>query len=1103
MVDPAGRAVLPHVESHHVSASGPAAVFTIASANYLSLAATLMQSVRHFHPDLPRFIMLSDVPPMLDGHVLDGLDLAAELVPCSDLETLLLGNMALWYSVTEFTTALNPFTFQHFLERRRFAAAIYLDPDIQLYAPLDDVLDALPSHSLVLTPHITEPLQDGKHPSDLAILKSGLYNLGFAAVSNDVDGLAMLRWWGERLFAHGRVDVPGHMFTDQRWMDLAPLFVERCKLLRHPGYNVAYWNLAHRRVRLDEAGWTVNGLPLKFFHFSGIQPDDPAVFSRHQDRFTVSQLGPVAGLCDEYRAAVLRNGWRRTSRIPYGHAGFADGRPIADAMRHWLLRALDDGRLPSGVQLTLASTFFDVEDDPPAGGGRLTRFAHQLWRDRADLRNAFDLGTAEGCEGYLDWLCLGAAEQGGVERRNAQAARRLRHQGSPPPWPRLATQSWNGPARDAADWLTGSVAFTLEGAPARIERQAALLWELRDDLQRCFPLRTHEQLDDYQLWVLTDGMAESIIQADLFTPAFLAWLAQPAAAGPGYGDVPVTQGMMATRKSSHARDGLQAWPEFPTGRRGRMEHAWWFACIAPRQFGWPDAVTAPVRAYFDAPSDFLLGQYRFTRGMMVPWEVRDDLQAAFPLHNEASCWRYLGWLLGQGAREYRLCIAELCPGLREFLASPCPEHPRLSRLLRYVHDQLEDLRQAFDLTRPADVVRLLEWSRPGLADHLRASGQAALQLPLDPPTPLLPLPPISARLALTGDWTVPSGIGEDLRSTARALDACGFTDYVIVNLPDGAVLTADRTELPRGTPVQVAWNVIFHNADTAMKDWLALRRLGISAGRTAAHWQWELERLPSAWLSAFSFCDEVWASSRFVLDCFAAEARRPVRLLHPAVDLPQASTAPARSRFGLDMKATVFLFMFDVASYATRKNPQAVIEAFGRAFPAGDEPAQLLIKSQNAALQPALWTGLQELATDRRVILRDEQLDRADLVGLLAAADAFVSLHRSEGFGRAPAEAMALGIPVILTGYSGTNDFADAGCACMVGYDLVPVPASGYPGVEGQLWAEADVDNAARCLRWVFDHPQAAREMGRRGQTKVQAMLSPALAGAAVVGLMH
>jgi hypothetical protein len=89
------------------------------------------------------------------------------------------------------------------------------------------------------------------------------------------------------------------MFTDQRWMYLAPVFVPDPLILRHPGYDVAYWNLPHRDIRRREDGtWLVNGQPLVFFHFSGIDPEDPSVFSRHQNHFTMDTLGPAAELCE-------------------------------------------------------------------------------------------------------------------------------------------------------------------------------------------------------------------------------------------------------------------------------------------------------------------------------------------------------------------------------------------------------------------------------------------------------------------------------------------------------------------------------------------------------------------------------------------------------------------------------------------------------------------------------------------------------------------------------------------------------------------------------------------------------------------------------------
>ena len=1086
------------------------ALFTIVSANYIAFAATLMQSVRRFHPDMPRYIVLADAPQAFDG-----LDLAAELIACDDLGIALLGNMKLWYSVIEFNTAIKPFTFQHLFDRHGFGAAIYLDPDIELYAPLDHVLAGLEGHSLVLTPHMTRPLQDGKHPSDLSIMKSGVYNLGFVALRNDEEGRGLVRWWCDRLFAHCRVDVPGNIFTDQRWMDLAPAFVERTLLLRHPGYNLAYWNLMHRTVtRSDDGGWRVDGRRLAFFHFSGLDPEYAASFSRHQNRFTMQTLGVVAELCAGYRDRVLANGWRTFRLIPYGFARFGDGKPILDPMRHWLLAAGDDGLIARNEPLEIDAAFFDVADETRfPGGARLTRYMHQLWRDRPDLNAAFDLGGRAGVDTYVAWICDGAAANEGIDAALIEAVRTLRDQPAAqpsapplpqpatPPWPSMAVTCWPGPARDAAQWLTGTLRFTLGGVELGIQRQAALLWELRADLQQYFPIGDGQGLQDYQLWTLTDGMREGAIVAGLFTAEDLALFA-PASGRPG--EPPVTPAMILTARSEHARDGLQVWRQFPETLAARTEQAFWYAFLAPRALTWPDSLVAPLRAYFAGPSGLAADGYALSRGTVALHAMRDDIQDSFSLDDEAGRWRYLGWVLLQGAREYGLDVGQLCPGIGAFLATPSPRYPLLTRLAEFAYDQRDDLKSAFNLNTRVGLGGMQAWLRTELEPWLAGFGlQGLLAAPTDhAPGPVVP-PPHRCFVVLVGDWTSPSGIGEDIRTAVASLDAVGFADYVIVDLVAGQVITAGRAVLPAGQPVEAAWAVMFHNADTALADWRTLRRLGVAAGRVAAHWLWELERMPARWTHAFSFCDEVWASTQFVRQIFEPEARRPVRLLHHAIAAPRPSGTVLPGDLGVPPDTTVFLFMFDVASYVARKNPGAVIRAFLEAFPSGDERACLLIKAQNAELRPDLWAGLAGMTSDPRVVLKDARMSRDEVTTLVASASAFVSLHRSEGFGRGPAEAMLLGVPVIITGYSGTADFADETCACIVGYTLVPVQPGEYPGVEGQRWAEPDVSQAAGFMRWVHAEPAAAQAIGRRGQARVAPMLAPAKIGADMLALLR
>jgi glycosyltransferase involved in cell wall biosynthesis len=221
---------------------------------------------------------------------------------------------------------------------------------------------------------------------------------------------------------------------------------------------------------------------------------------------------------------------------------------------------------------------------------------------------------------------------------------------------------------------------------------------------------------------------------------------------------------------------------------------------------------------------------------------------------------------------------------------------------------------------------------------------------------------------------------------------------------------------------------------------------------------------------------------------------------------PHINVDVTRASLGLPEEATVFIFMFDFRSYTARKNPEAVIRAFQLAFPDGDEATYLLIKTSGAAAMPADAARLRELANDRRIELRDALLDRPQILGLIRAADAFVSLHRAEGFGRGPAEAMLLGVPVIVTAYSGSADYVTDDNALPVDYELTSVLETEYPGVTGQRWADANVKTAAQYMRWVHENPAAARAIGKRGREQIRDMYNPRTVGQSMLralGLHH
>lgn len=406
---------------------------TIIARNYLAYARVLAQSFLDHHPRSRFVVLLVD---RVDGCF------DPEREPFDVLEVEQLDNVPelrqflFKYRLLELATAVKPYLLERLLDEGA-ERVLYLDPDIWVLHPLLPVLEGLNRGVAVLTPHIDQPLDDGAVPDELTLLRTGLYNLGFIGLRATAEARRLLGWWQERLFDRCVDRADQGLFVDQRWMDLAPLLFDGVEVLKQPGLNVAYWNLAHRSVvrfsgqetpgskrgavapgRPDagtaaEPPYLANGEPLYFFHFSGLDPERPDRVSKYQDRFRLADLddrGDAGEIIRRYAARVAAAGHGDCCRWPCAFSRFDNGVEIPDAARSLFLSLDVHRRRRFGDPFRTAeagASFFNWMNGPRRlSRPYLSRLHRYLLRTRSDLRSAFPdlLEGGAGLGRLVAWL---------------------------------------------------------------------------------------------------------------------------------------------------------------------------------------------------------------------------------------------------------------------------------------------------------------------------------------------------------------------------------------------------------------------------------------------------------------------------------------------------------------------------------------------------------------------------------------------------------------------------------------------------------------------------------------------------------------------------
>jgi hypothetical protein len=304
-------------------------IFTSITRNYLAKARVLAQSVKQHHPDVEFHCVVADFLSPEDGlHQIDEFDKVVDLRAFKDtLDPAWL----FMHALVETCTTVKPLYLHRCLQQGK-KKVIYLDPDTRLFSPITPVIDMLDNVDICLTPHVADVDydRDSIRDNEISAAKHGVYNLGFFAVNQNSEGMAFARWWSDRVVNYGYAQTFMGSFTDQKICDFAPAYFDSIKIMRHPGLNVAHWNLNQREIAETPNGFTANGKPLIFYHFSSYDSGVGEIMSVKYSSQTRNAVDKIWQIYKHENDALTHYGYEQ---MPWTLSTFADGSPISGEVR--------------------------------------------------------------------------------------------------------------------------------------------------------------------------------------------------------------------------------------------------------------------------------------------------------------------------------------------------------------------------------------------------------------------------------------------------------------------------------------------------------------------------------------------------------------------------------------------------------------------------------------------------------------------------------------------------------------------------------------------------------------------------------------------------
>ena len=380
------------------------AYFTICSANYLPTAKILVDTLESNTKEDTYIIICDKKQIEIEDFFADN---QIKVLFVEDLNIRNFDAFILRYSILEINTAIKPYVFDY-LFGAGYEKIFYFDPDISIENSLANFEKLLDKHNSLLTPHIQTPYKDEKNPSLKDISNSGIYNLGFLGLKSSDSVLNnFLPWWKRKCELECFSSVKDGLFTDQKFCDYLPSFVDNSYIHSESDANIAYWNLHERKITEKNNIFFSNDQQVLFFHFSGLLYDDSFSFiklSKHENRFKRKISSALRKKIDEYLLALKQNN-KLFEKLKiddfYGLDNF-HGTDLDTSKRSYI-KFLETNKINYDIK-KISKRWFDNPAKEFSKNKHLSRNFLGLYLSREDLRSAFNIKTPEGADAFLRWI---------------------------------------------------------------------------------------------------------------------------------------------------------------------------------------------------------------------------------------------------------------------------------------------------------------------------------------------------------------------------------------------------------------------------------------------------------------------------------------------------------------------------------------------------------------------------------------------------------------------------------------------------------------------------------------------------------------------------